>query len=180
METCKDDDDIHICGKCRLEFHSLNTFVQHKNSCPAAKQRRRDHAVSSNVAQPCIADSAASDAAIEAVASCSSTVETVVESSASPPIVSTSIAPDVLVGGEMQIHLDTSGEQMAEETVETAQELEGIDEDDSEVDRGNAILIDGQMHLTKQEVVFDAEPNRANSHGVQVRWILIKPGFTFE
>ena len=27
------EEDIHICGKCRLEFHSLNSFVRHKSTC---------------------------------------------------------------------------------------------------------------------------------------------------
>ena len=55
------DDDIHICGACREEFHSLDLFVDHKNKCPIRAAQKKRGSNFDVLQSPVVIKSAASE-----------------------------------------------------------------------------------------------------------------------
>eukprot|EP00088_Acartia_fossae_P056265 TRINITY_DN6550_c0_g1_i7.p1 TRINITY_DN6550_c0_g1~~TRINITY_DN6550_c0_g1_i7.p1 ORF type:complete len:376 (+),score=11.07 TRINITY_DN6550_c0_g1_i7:48-1175(+) len=46
------DNDIHICGRCRIEFNDYGLFVQHKKHCSARRLKQPKTSVNSSATQP--------------------------------------------------------------------------------------------------------------------------------
>ena len=165
-----EDEDIHICGKCRLEFNSLNSFVQHKNNCSAKRNKTA-------VVEVPYSSSAASSSSSSSTTAATTVHATSAEEDAAAALAAAAALSDIsaegLVEEEVEMHMDSMVEQMAEETVETADDGHGEEEDDDEEDEDGeslvAKVIGEEVRLAKQEVAFDGDHNRgSSSHGVQV------------
>ena len=152
------EEDLHICGKCRLEFNTLNSFMQHKNTCPG-KLRVKTSSVEPTFSTPSISHA--------------STVNNVDDEAAAALAAAAAlsdISAEGLVEEEVEMQMDSVDEEMAEETVETEEDGRGIEEDE-EADGESLVakVIGEEVRLAKEEVGFNDDPNRASvSHGIQV------------
>ena len=145
-----EDEDLHICGKCRLEFNSLNSFVQHKSEC---KQRiRTPFSTTSSSSSPAVVTSAPLHATSSSA-----------EEDAAAALVAAAALSDIsaegLVEEEVEMHMDSIVEQMAEETVETVEDEEEDDDLEEEDGEGGESLVakvlGEEVRMTKPEVIFD-------------------------